>query len=101
MSPQYCDVMSNGHPSGDSETYCPYCGGHTERYLSVRTAAATFDLTEEAVRGMIKRREIPFFKLGSRVRLRVTDLNSALVRYPAADESDIFQNDLNLPPLGS
>lgn len=57
-----------------------------ERYLSVQTAAAVFDLTEEAVRGMIKRREIPFFKLGTRIRLRYDDLKSALVRYPSTNE---------------
>lgn len=78
-------IRSNG-----GMRYCPECGGHTERYLSVQTAAVTFDLTEKAVRGMIKRREIAFFKLGRRVRLRFEDMNSALVRHPAADELDGF-----------
>lgn len=85
--------MKNREKSGGTGMYCSECGGHTERYLSVQTAAVTFDLTEEAVRGMIKRREIPYFKLGSRVRLNYDDLNTALVRHPSTDELNVDQND--------
>jgi len=43
-------------------------------------------MSEEAVRGMIRRREIPFYKLGRRVRIAYADLQALLVRYPAKHE---------------
>ena len=59
------------------------------------------DLSEDAVRGMIKRREITFHKLGRRVRLRYADLQAALVRYPSVRDVAGFQNDLDLSLAGS
>ncbi|MBA7612678.1 hypothetical protein ES703_19915 [subsurface metagenome] len=52
------------------------------------------DMSEEAVRGMIKRREIPFIKLGRRVRIAYADLQAQLVRYPAKHEVSLA-SDMN------
>ena len=79
--------MNKGHPKkAPDRTYCPHCGSCQDRYLSPATAAKVVDMSEEAVRGMIRRREIPFFKLGRRVRLSYADLQAQLVRYPAKHE---------------
>lgn len=71
--------------------FCPHCGGHQERYLGVDAAAEILDLTPEAVRSMIRRRELPFFKLGTRLRLAYSDLESQLVRYPSKGEVSLEQ----------
>ena len=79
--------MSKGHAQNNPNgTYCPYCGRCQDRYLSPKTAAKILDMSEEAVRSMIKRREIPFLKLGTRVRIAYVDLQALLVRYPAKHE---------------
>lgn len=52
----------------------------------METAGRIFDLSPEAVRGMIKRREIPFAKMGRRVRIAYADLQAQLVRYPSKVE---------------
>ena len=79
--------MDNGHPKNASaRTFCPHCGSCQDRYLSPATAAKVADMSEEAVRGMIRRREIPFFKLGRRVRLSYADLQAMMVLYPAKHE---------------
>ncbi len=66
--------------------YCPECGANSERYLSVKSAAVIFDHSEEAIRGMIKRREIPFYKRNSRVFVTYREFESLLVRYPSISE---------------
>ena len=38
--------MRNREKSGRSKKYCPECGGHTERYLSVQTAAAIINVRD-------------------------------------------------------
>ncbi len=43
-------------------------------------------MSSEAIRGMIRRRELPFFKLGTRVRIAYADLQALMVRYPAIHE---------------
>lgn len=45
------------------------------RYLNVAGAAAYLSLSEDAIRHMVKRRELPFSKLGKRVRFKVDDLD--------------------------
>ncbi len=79
--------MNKGHPkNAPARTFCPHCGNCQDRYLSPATAAKVLDMSEEAVRGMIRRREIPFFKLGRRVRIANADLQAMTVRYPAKHE---------------
>ncbi len=71
--------------SGESK-YCSNCGHVYERFLTVETASMIFDLSPNAIRGLIKRREIPFYKMGRRVRLSYQDITDCLVRYPALQE---------------
>ena len=78
--------MNNGHPSIPRPAFCSSCGSALDRYLSIPTAAKIFDLTQDAVRSMIKRRDIPHFKLGKRVRLSYAELQRCLVRYPSKGE---------------
>ena len=66
--------------------YCPECGANQDRYLSVESAAEVFDLSVGAVRALIKRREVPFYKIGSRVRISFREFASQLVRYPSLRE---------------
>lgn len=47
----------------------------TARYLDVAGAAAYLSLTENAVRHMVKRHDIPFHKVGKRVRFDIQDLD--------------------------
>ena len=68
------------------KAFCANCGSIQERYMSVETAAAMFDLTKNAVRGLIRRREIHFVKLGSRVRILYTEMASQLKHYPSKFE---------------
>ena len=70
----------------NTKGYCAKCGSNKERYLSVSSAALTFGCSEEAICGMIKRREIPFYKIGRRIRLSYTELKQQLVRYPSLSE---------------
>ena len=72
--------------SKTSTRYCPECGASRDRYLSVKSAARIFDHTEEAVRDMIKRREIPFYKRNSRVFVTYREFENLLVRYPSINE---------------
>jgi len=65
-----------------------------EKYISIKTAAEAFDMTEAAIRGMIARREIPHLKLGTRVRLRHRDLKVKMRYFPSKDEVgfDVFEH---------
>ena len=60
-------------------------------YLSIKSAARRFDLTDVAVRSMIKRREVSYYKLGSRVRLEAKEFKRMLIKYPSVDEISIFK----------
>ena len=51
-------------------------------------------MSSEAIRGMIRRREITFHKLGTRVRIAYADLQAMMVRYPAKHE-------VSLAPAGN
>lgn len=79
-------MNNNGHMAAVQHKYCPECGGTHERYMSIATAAQVFDLTDDAIRSMIKRRELPFYKIGKRVRLSYSEIRSLLIRHPSADE---------------
>ena len=68
------------------KNFCSECGSHKERYFRIETAAEIFDLTPEAIRSMIRRRELPFHKWNSRVRLAYSDLERQLVRHPSKQE---------------
>ena len=66
----------------------------TERYLSVETVATLFDLTTAAVRGMVRRREIEFEKLGTRIRIAYSVMKRKMIRYPATDETSLLADEL-------
>lgn len=44
--------------------------------VSVKTLCEMFDLKEETVRGWVKKREIPYHKLGRLVRFKLTEIRS-------------------------
>ena len=56
--------------------------------LSVESAAKYLDTTAAAIRGIQKRRELPFKKRGRRVLFRKADLEQLLVNYPSIDSID-------------
>jgi excisionase family DNA binding protein len=50
--------------------------GRTAAWLDVARAAVHLGLTEDAIRGLVKRRQIPFHRTeNGRIRFSVTDLN--------------------------
>ena len=59
-------------------------------YLSIKSAASRFDLTEQAVRSMVGRREVSFYKLGSRVRLDAKEFEKRLIKYPGVDDISLL-----------
>ena len=67
--------------------YCQYCGAAQERDLGVDTAASLFDLTPGAVRAMLKRRELTFYKLGSRTRIAYSEMVGLLEEHPSAQKT--------------
>ena len=82
--------MSKGHPKkSPARTFCPHCGGFQDRYLNIETVVKVFDMSPNAIRGMIRRREIRFFKLGTRVRIAYADLQALMVPYPAKHEASL------------
>ena len=83
MSTERKMVVTHKMMSHQNQKFCPNCGGCEERYLSPATAARIFDLTEQAVRSMIKRRDIPSYRLGTRRILKYSELETLLVRYPS------------------
>ncbi|MCH7521097.1 MAG: helix-turn-helix domain-containing protein [Candidatus Marinimicrobia bacterium] len=58
----------------------------------MESAAEIFDLSVGAVRALIKRREVPFYKIGSRVRISFREFESQLVRYPSIHEINVDAN---------
>lgn len=60
------------------------------KYLTIKSAAVQFDLSEEAVRGIIRRREVPFYKLGTRVRLNSKEFEERMIKYPSIDEVSLL-----------
>ncbi|MFC1483518.1 helix-turn-helix domain-containing protein [Candidatus Neomarinimicrobiota bacterium] len=72
-----------------------------EKYMSIKSAAKLFDMSEEGIRGMIKRREIPFYKMGRRVRILYKDVEECLERYPSKDEVSIVEPTLDWHDFGS
>ena len=69
--------------------------GDTGSLLSVESAATYLDTTVSAIRGMQKRRELPFRKRGRRVLFRKSDLENLLVSYPSVDSVDPLRFDRN------
>ncbi|MBC8402366.1 MAG: helix-turn-helix domain-containing protein [Candidatus Marinimicrobia bacterium] len=63
---------------------CPNCRSK-QRYLTIKDAAEYLGLTQSALRSMIARRELDFFKLGKRIRFDITALKKALVPYPCTE----------------
>lgn len=82
----YAVVLGSCAMESSNSKYCSNCGREYERFLTVETASMIFDLSPNAIRGLIKRREIPFYKMGTRVRLSYHDITDCLVRYPALQE---------------
>ena len=66
-----------------------------ERYLSLPIAAEMFGLTVSALRSMIKRREIPSHRLGTRRLVKYSELEALLVRYPSKYEVALVQEQKN------
>lgn len=87
-------MMTKTNNGTNTANYCSCCGMATERYLSVETAATLFDLTTAAVRGMVRRREIEFEKLGTRIRIAYSEMKRKMIRYPATDETSLLASDL-------
>ena len=58
-----------------------------EGFISVATAGQIFDLSPAAIRGMMNRGELRFFKLGNRVRLLASDIENLLIHHPSKDEA--------------
>lgn len=54
-------------------------------YLTVKEAAEYLGLTESALRTMVARRQVPFHKLGRRLRFDIHDLDALLVYYPSVE----------------
>ncbi|MCH7574661.1 MAG: helix-turn-helix domain-containing protein [Candidatus Marinimicrobia bacterium] len=75
-----------------SNKYCTHCGANQERFLSVKSAAVIFDHSEDAIRAMIKRRDIPFYKRESRIYIKYGEFEELLIRYPS--ESEIILDNL-------
>lgn len=86
--------MTKTNKGSNTANYCTCCGMATERYLSVETAATLFDLTTAAVRGMVRRREIEFEKLGTRIRIAYSEMKRKMIRYPAKTDFNLRAKEL-------
>lgn len=66
--------------------YCPYCGGCTERYLSVETAATVLDCSVDTIRSWIRERRITSVKIGRLRRIPASALDKMVIEYPSLGE---------------
>ena len=60
-------------------------GNNQQRFLTVSEAAEYLRLSETALRSMVARREIDFYKLGNRIRFDIATLKKALIPYPSIE----------------
>ncbi|MCH7575810.1 MAG: helix-turn-helix domain-containing protein [Candidatus Marinimicrobia bacterium] len=70
----------------DRAKYCPCCGDYQERYLTVDSAAKIYDISSAGIRGMLRRREITYYKIGTRTRIAKSDLDNLLVKHSSVRE---------------
>jgi len=59
--------------------------------LSVKEAAAFLGMTQDALRARIKRRVVPFRRLGGRVMLLRTELEQYIARLPGVDTDEALE----------
>ena len=65
---------------------------HKERYLSINSTAKLLDMTPNAVRGLIRRREVGFKKIQSRVRIPLSEIKKIMIHYPSKSEFSLIDN---------
>ena len=59
--------------------------------LSVKEAAAFLGVTQDALRARIKRRVVPFRRLGGRVMLLRSELEQYIARLPGVDTDEALK----------
>ena len=59
--------------------------------LSVKEAAAFLGMTQDALRARIKRRVVPFRRLGGRVMLLRSELEQYIARLPGVDTDEALK----------
>jgi len=59
--------------------------------LSVKEAAAFLGVTQHALRARIKRRVVPFRRLGGRVMLLRSELEQYIARLPGVDTDEALE----------
>lgn len=59
--------------------------------LSVKEAAAFLGMTQDALRARIKRRVVPFRRLGGRVMLLRSELEQYIARLPGVDTDEALE----------
>ena len=78
-----------------NDKYCPFISDYQEGYLNLPTAAEKFGLTVGALRSLIKRREVPSYRWGTRRLVKYSELEALLVRYPSKYEVALVQEQKN------
>ena len=64
--------------------------------MSIAQTAKVFDLSEQAIRSMIKRREIPIHRMGKRIRISYQELRELFIRYASILEVELaYQDSVN------
>ena len=66
---------------------CQSCGQLKQRFVDIKDASEYLGLTPSALRSMVARREIDFFKLGNRIRFDIVALKKAVIPYPSVYHS--------------
>ena len=66
--------------------YCKYCGGVSERFYSIETAAQLLDCSVETVRSWVKDRTIGSVKVGRLRRIPAHELDKMIQRFPSLEE---------------
>ncbi|UCH64116.1 MAG: helix-turn-helix domain-containing protein [Fidelibacterota bacterium] len=70
-----------------NEKYCPYCGGHLDRYISVDHLSVILDCSPETIRDWIKRGKFGYSKFGRSVRIPWSEIEKFGEFHPSAEES--------------
>lgn len=65
------------------DTPCGSCGQLKQRFLDIKDASEYLGLSKAALRSMVARREIDFFKLGNRIRFDISVLKKIMIHYPS------------------
>jgi excisionase family DNA binding protein len=63
-----------------------------EKLLSVEDASQLYACTESNIRALVRKRRIPFIKVGKLVRFRLADLEAYCVRIPTRIERMVESN---------